>query len=189
MKKAGIKKGLADIQGEFPPERTSQKVAGRHKERRPKGSIPKGLVLPKEAYPLMLKDKARGMTLDAIGAKYGLSTNYVQNALATLFITNKVGREVLKGVHLENAIATGMKVRETIEDLSPMQAAIVSGISTQRYIDLERHTQSSPPDVDFTELKQVGQLLRGIRDDIGISTEGEDGEIIDIQTECSSNNV
>lgn len=177
LRKAGIKGGVAIRKGEWAEETRSKRIPGADKKR-PKGQAP--LQLPKETMVLMAKDKASGMTNMELSNKYGVSSSYIQHSLKTLFLTTKVGKEILKNVLLDNAVASGMRLRETVGDLQPMQAAIVTGIMTQRFIDLEKHTSATAPDMDLTELGQVGQILRDIRSEVHALPEHEEGAIIDV---------
>jgi hypothetical protein len=176
LKKAGIKGGIAIRRGEWAGESRPKHVPGADKVR-PKGKAP--LTLPKETLVMMAKDKSSGMSDKEISKKYAVSTSYIQASLKTLFLTTKVGKEILKGVLLDNAVACGMRVRETVDELQPMQAAIATGIMTQRLIDLDKHTSNQPPDMDLNELAEVGKFLREIRTEVMPLTDA-DAPIIDI---------
>lgn len=159
-----------------------KEIPGAPKKRHP-GS--KALVLSQDALLQMAKDRAGGSSMDELADKYSLSKGYVESALRTLFTNSAVGRDILKGVMLENAIATSMRVRETVGQLQPMQAVIASGITTQRFIDLEKHTANTPPEVDFAQLARVGDVLAQLGKELGIDPDSSEGEVIDIDADVS----
>lgn len=125
------------------------------------------------------KDKMAGATSKELAIKYDCSVKLIELALKHAFIATEKGKHVLKGILLENAVATGMKVKEGVEDLTTMQAAVVTGVMTQRFIELDKHMQgSNGADVDFNGLIEVGKILSGLDGII----EGEEGEspVIDV---------
>lgn len=134
----------------------------------------------------MAQDKAAGKTDKELAAKYAVSVSYVRDALQTLFVSNKQGREILKGVVLENAIASGMASREVIKDLQPMQKVLATGIFTQRFIDLDKHTQSAAPEVDFQALDRIGKTLDKLNRQVQGIDDDDDAQVIDINVEHES---
>lgn len=130
----------------------------------------------------MAQEKASGKADKQLAAKYGVSVSYVQDALRTLYLNNKTGREILKGVLLENAVACAMGVREEIGDLQPMQKVIATGVMTQRYIDLDKHTASVPAEVDYQALERIGAVL-GRLNKIASDVDDEENRVIDINVE------
>lgn len=180
LKKAGIVGGIAIRKNPWESDKPKG-ITGMPKDKPP--GERRLNQLPKETLILMAKDKASGLTDLQIADKYSVSNSYIQGAMRTLFMTSKIGREILKGVLLDNAVACGMRVRATVDELSPMQAVIATGVMTQRFVELEKHTQQAPPDVDFSELAQVGQILKDIRGSIGLIGNSVEGEIIDIQAD------
>lgn len=184
MKAAGMSGGVSmRRKGEWEkvvrPE--AKKIPGKAKPKKDKHKTD-ALALSTPTLVAMAKDKASGMTEKQMAVKYAVSARYVHEAMKTLFTATSTGREVLKNVLLDNAIATGMRVRATVDELSPMQSVIATGIMTQRFVDLEKHTQAAPPDVDFSELSQMGNLLRNIRESVGLDDDSH-GPIIDIEAE------
>lgn len=127
----------------------------------------------------MARDKAAGMSTASLSAKYGVSDNYVNQALNKLYVSSKTGREILKGVLLENALATGMVARSKVHELNGMQAIVASGIMTQRFIDLDKHTQNLPNTVDVSEVEKVGRMLNEMERK-AFPDAVETGNIIDI---------
>lgn len=198
MRKAGIVGGLSIRKEEHPWDKdrptkeqkqanqTNPYTAGMDKKR-PVGVGSKGkpskkaLAVTSAELMVMAKDKAGGMTNAELSEKYGVSEGYVGEALRTLFVRSRTGREILKGVLLENAVACGMRVRKTVDELTPMQAVVATGIMAQRFVDLDKHTQNQPPDINFDELNVMGAMLKDIRNSVGIGQ--TEGDVIDIQAE------
>lgn len=178
MKKAGIVGGITHRKGQWETERAPSKPAGKPTEKK-KGH---SLVLSLPVQMQMAKDKATGMSDKALAEKYSISIGYVHNALSTLFVKNSTARDILKNVLAENAIACGMRVRETVGELQPMQAAIATGIMTRNFIDLDKHSATIPTDVDFTELAGISELLSSLRGHVATPSDKE-GDIIDISGE------
>src|SRR5687768_17404622 len=174
MKKAGITNGVVVRTAAWQESRRDKTVPGKPKVR-PKGEKP--LQLSTETKLAMARDKAGGMTTAALADKYSVSESYIEHSLRTLFTQNAVGREILKGVLLDNAIASGMHVRANIGELQPMQAVIATGVMTQRFIDLDKHTQKQAPEIDTTTLSQVGEILKDIKESLG---NPDDQDVLDI---------
>lgn len=151
------------------------------------GKMKKALAISQSTTIQMAHDRAGGMLIKDIAMKYAVSDGLVSNSLQKLFISTKIGREILKGVLLENAIATGMHARSKVDQLNPMQATVAAGIFTDRFIALDKHTASQPMDVDFAELAEAGnaikelkELVGGIKDsERGVDVDGEDAIELD----------
>lgn len=156
---------LGRRKGEWELKREKTKTPGMDKVR-PKGE--RALALKKDEMLEMARDKAGGMSDKELSKKYAISEAYVRDSLKTLYLNNKMGREILKNVLLDNAIAGGMRVRETIGELNPMQSVVATGIMTQRYIDIDKHNSQQVNDVDIDELQQVGELLRDLNKAAGL---------------------
>lgn len=122
--------------------------------------------LSPDAIMAMARDKAAGATASSLSDKYGVSTSYINEALKTLFVSNAVGREVLKGVLLDNAIATGMQARAKISELSPMQSVAAAAVFTSKFIDIDKHDKDTPKDIDVSTLAKmsddVDKLVQGL---------------------------
>lgn len=129
----------------------------------------------------MAKDRAGGMLRKQLSVKYHVSESYIDNALQHLFINNKIGREILKGVLLENAIACGMHGRAKVEELNGMQALVGAGIMTSRYVELDKHTQSAPDEVDFSDIAKISENLKQINDYVGPLGQYAEGLVIDVE--------
>lgn len=112
----------------------------------------------------LMRDKAAGMSRKDIAEKYAISEGYVKEAFAKHYGRNEDGKKVLKGVLTENAIACGMKVAANVDALTPMQAAVATGIMTSRLIELEEHTAEHKEPIDFAEIAKVGKELSELRD-------------------------
>lgn len=121
----------------------------------------------------MARDKAAGRTNQELADKYAVSVGYVQDSLRQMFLKSSLGREILKGVILDNAVAAGMQARERMAELSPMQSVLATGIFTQRFIDMDKHDKDIPKEVDLSELMAVGRMLTGLQDSITLPSEGK----------------
>lgn len=134
----------------------------------------------------MARDKASGETLEAIAQKYGTAVTYVSEALRKLYTSNAHGREILKGILLENGIAFGMRAAEKIKELNGMQSVVASGIMVQRFIDLDKHNAASGAEADLAEVQRVGKRIADLENCVSvdgheISADGaEGGSIIDV---------
>lgn len=181
LRAAGIRGGVRR-KGEWERDR-DKKIPGVPKDKRKRGD--KKLDLPRTAIIAMAKDKVSGMTSAEIAAKYEVSNDYVEEALHRLYVTTKIGREILKNVLLENAVATGMHARANIKTMNGMQAAVATGIFTDRFVQLDKHIASQPIEVDFIELQQAGNALKELREMVGGVTERE-VPAIDIEAEVDS---
>lgn len=126
------------------------------------------------------KEKAGGAGTDYLAKKYGVSAKYIDDALHHIFISSKVGRELLKNVILENGIACGMRARAGVADLSPMQAIMATGIMSSKFVELDKHTASTPAEVDFTELQAIGENMKLIRESLGDLPDDSMDDVIDI---------
>lgn len=161
----GVRKG----QWQVEREAAAKQVPGKPKpnKKRTRAAIALSPQLMLEA----AKDKAAGMTNEMLATKYAVSEAYIGEALQRLYVRSDVGRQILKGVLLENAIATGMHARKNIESLSGMQATVAAGIFTDRFVQLDKHIASVPREVDFAEIAKVGQLLEELDAEVAIDPE------------------
>lgn len=112
----------------------------------------------------LMKDKMGGMSTKELAEKYAISEGYVKQAFAKKFMNRSEGREILKGVLMQNAVACGMHLTANIDKLQPMQAAIATGIMTSRLIELEEHSATHKDPIDFAEIANIGKELKEIRD-------------------------
>lgn len=168
----GIRKGEWQIVREGTPPGKPKKLSDRGKGHDP-------LAMSPEEHLSMVHDKAAGMTDKDIAEKYAVTAGFVNAALRKQYVNNTTGREILKGLLLDNAIAVGSKAATQIDELEPMQSMAATKLMTNAFIDLDKHSQSSPAVVDFTELAKMGEQLKGLNDlvtDLPTDTEG----IIDI---------
>lgn len=146
-----------------------------------KSGMKKRTNIPKSTMLSMAHDKAGGMTSAAIAQKYALSKCYVENSLQKLYINSKVGREILKGVLLEGAIATGMRAHDKIGDLTGMQSVLATSALTSRFIELDKHTINQPAEVDWAELAEATRDLAELRKELGVDEDNDkEPGIIDI---------
>lgn len=178
LKAADIHQGIARRKGDWELDREKQ-PAGKPNR---KSGKPHKLALTEQSKLQMAKDRASGMSEKELANKYSVSVTYVGEALRTLFVKSAIGRDILKGVLLDNAISCGMRVRATVDELSPMQSVIATGVMTQRYIDIDKHTQDIPKEVDFSELLEMGNLLKDLRGHAILPSE-KDKDFIDIEGE------
>ncbi len=179
---AGIQGGMPRRQGDWEKDR-EQRVPGQPVARKNKGTSSLVVPVSRKTMMEMAHDKASGMMDKQIASKYAVTLSYVQDALRTLYVSNKQGREILKGVILENAISCGMASRECVGKLQPMQKVIATGIFTQRFIDLDKHTQSAAPEVDFQALDRIGKVLDKMNRQVAGMDDDDETEIIDVSVE------
>lgn len=136
------------------------------------------LAVPREVIEAMAHDKETGMTTPALASKYGLAASYIDEALKHHYITSKEGRQTLKGVLLEGAIACGQQAKAKIDELNGMQSVVATGILTQRYIDLDKHMVDTPEEIDMSEIEKAGQLISSLDGTM-------EGHLIEDQKEAS----
>lgn len=137
--------------------------------------------IPPELSLEVAKELAGGATVDFLTKKYCVSDTYIRDSMNKLFVSSKVGREILKNVILENGIAAGMHARKTIGDLSPMQAIMATGIMSSKFVELDKHTAAQPAEVDFQELQKIGDNLKLIKESLGdLPEDMTDEDIIDV---------
>lgn len=179
LSKAGIEDGaVADTirKGQWQLER-DKRVAGAPKKGREKGE--RKFRLTEGEKENMIRDKAGGASNKNIARKYGLSERYVENAMAKNFVSTAAGASVLKGVLLEGAIATGMRVQEKLHELTGAQSVIATTALTAKFIDLDKHTAAQKKVIDFDELTSIGDDLRSLRAEVG--DDMDEPGIIDIE--------
>lgn len=139
------------------------------------------VAIPPELSLEVAKELAGGATVDFLSKKYCVSDTYIRDSMNKLFVSSKVGREILKNVILENGIAAGMHARKTIGDLSPMQAIMATGIMSSKFVELDKHTAAQPAEVDFQELQKIGDNLKLIKESLGdLPEDMTDEDIIDV---------
>lgn len=134
-------------------------VVERIEERKPDKS---GRVLTKispATVMSMAKDRAGGMTVSEISSKYSVSNTFIDDALKQLFIGNAVGREILKGVILDNAVAANMQAKAKMGELSPMQSVAAASVFTRNFIELDKHEKDTPKEIDVTKLNQMASTV------------------------------
>ncbi len=109
------------------------------------------------------QDKASGATVPALSEKYAVSISMIEDALQGVFIKSDKARALLKKVFAENSLACAMHTRARITDLSPMQAAVASGIFASKLIDLEKADEKKPSDMDSETVKEALNDLKALR--------------------------
>lgn len=166
-----LKKGAWQLEKE-----RNTKLGGDPRTTKPR-SAP--LALTEKSHAQIGLDKASGKEHGEIATQYGVAKGIVQKSVREKFVSNREGRETLKGVLLENAIAFGSQASEKIEELNGMQSVVAAGIMTQRYIDLDKHSSTVVDNADLDQIASVGRTiaeLEGMASSVG----EEVGEIIDI---------
>ena len=83
------------------------------------------------------------------------------------YVNTNDGRKVLESALLENAIASNVQFSRHVEELTPMQAAVATGIMTGKFIDIQKHNGETPVEVDLSTLSAMGDMLKDIRASIG----------------------
>lgn len=170
LKKVGIKGGV----------KATPKI--QKLEKLPIPGKPKGTNISKAltVQPMLksiVEDRIGGMTISEIAKKYSVSVGYLEHALGKAYISNQIGKEVLKSNLLENSIACAVHTRTKIEELTPMQAAVATGIFASRFVELDKHTQATGTEIDFSQIADIGESLKDLRK---LVSDDSEGKIIDI---------
>lgn len=183
LQAAGIHDGIKIRKGDWELE-LERRIPGAPKDKKKPGL---GKFQASENEMLsMAKEKAQGKTNRQIGDKYGFAATYVEAALRKLYVNNEKGREILKGVLLEGAIATGMRVQEKIRDLTAAQSVIATTALTAKFIDLDKHNSEQRKNIDYDELTGLGDDLRKLREAVGEDNDDEPS-VIDIEADVLKN--
>lgn len=170
-----IRKGAWQIARE-----SGAKVQGMPKLKRKSAAI----ALDEDSLLEMAREKAGGATNNQLAVRYGVGESYISEALKKLYISNSQGKEILKGIMLENAIGTSMQAGKKMSELTPMQSVMASSILTRTYIDLDKHTMNQPSEVDLTEIDKVGRLINELDEQVKAAGLKEQvGEIIDVSAQ------
>lgn len=132
--------------------------------------------IPEDMRLEIAKEMAGGATKEFVANKYGVSNSLVVRAMNQVWIGSAVGREILKNVILENGIAMGMQARDKMSELSPMQSVMATGIMSSKFVELDKHTSSTPQEVDFNQLQEIGEHLKQVADSLGVPPEEMDAD-------------
>ena len=116
---------------------------------------------------LMINDRLAGASQREVAEKYGVSERYIDAAMRRSYVNTNDGRKVLESALLENAIASNVQFSRHVEELTPMQAAVATGIMTGKFIDIQKHNGETPVEVDLSTLSAMGDMLKDIRASIG----------------------
>lgn len=147
-----------------------------------KGTKP--LALTDEEKHEMVMDRESGMTVPQLSSRYGVSRKYVADALKQGYVTMKEGKTALRGVLLEGALACGQQAKVKIDELNGMQSVVAAGIFTQRFIDMDKHLQESPEEVDMSDVEKAGALLSSLEtEQEGVLLEDHREATIDLDDE------
>lgn len=177
MKRAGIVAGVTLHKGKWQTEREKEQIPGQPKPNRKGAKHP----LPPHATEQIILAKAGGKSWDQTAQEFGVTKNLVAKRAKEHFINNRQGKEILKSVLLENGIAMASQASEKIEELNGMQSVVAAGIMTQRFIDLDKHTQNSPETIDLDEVAKVGRAIQELEQHLPtIEQLGLPDDIIDI---------
>lgn len=181
IKKATGGKGLVSVVRPkmeiLPPEVLKQKQDKKFGEVINKQYIGSVSKISQETVLALATDRANGMTTDQIASKYSVSTTYVAEALKFAFIHNEEARKILKGVLVDNAISAGMIVKEKMGELTPVQAAVVTGIMTSNYIKLDNHDKLVKEEEKVLDIGSIGHInsqLKQLNDLVSGSLENDD---------------
>lgn len=128
-------------------------------------------------------DRETGMTIPQLSEKYGVSAGFVDRAVKRHYVSAKDGKAALRGSLLEGAIACSEQAHTKIGELNGMQSAVAAGIFTQRFIDMDKHIQESPDEVDMSDVEKAGALLKSLEGEEGILLEDHKDAVIDLDTE------
>lgn len=174
FKKAGIPSGVVLRKGAWQKAKESNPAGSpkAHRDHSKRQIVP----LSPSVFEQAAHDKAGGKSWSQTAEATGLAQAYVEKAVKTKFINNQQGREILKASLLTNGIAFSEQATAKIEELNGMQSVVAAGIMTQRFIDLDKHSQNVPNSVDLEELAKVGRTIEEIESGITINP----SDIIDI---------
>lgn len=138
------------------------------------------LAATSEVQLAIARDRESGMTIRQVSEKYGVAASYVADAVKKHYVSARDGKAALRGVLLEGAIACGQQAHAKIEDLSGIQSVVATGIFTQRFIDMDKHIQETPDEVDMSDVEKAGALLKSLEGEEGILIEDHEDATIDI---------
>lgn len=128
---------------------------------------PRPLTASKEEQRIILKKKkVLGHSIAKIAKDHGLT----KSAVASLTSAERRGRidegngvALLRNQFLRVAIAANEQVETKIEDLAPKDAAVVAGIATSNFIELQKKAGSDPVKVQPHELASIAAALATVK--------------------------
>jgi transposase-like protein len=106
--------------------------------------------------------REEGQSVRQVAQEYGVSESLVERAVRRHYVSLKDGKQALRGVLLEGAIACGQQAKNKVEELNGMQSVVAAGIFTQRFIDMDKHIQESPEEVDMSDVEKAGALIASL---------------------------
>ncbi len=162
--------------GEWQLQREGNKLAGKLKKGK---TFRVATDISDETALLAATQIASGKTVAAVADEMACSENKLREAIGRKYIHNSKGKEILKGLLLEGAIATGQQAREKMPELSAMNSVVATGILTSKFIELDKHLTGTPQEIDFAELAGLGEELRELRKTINVVDTGV-GPVIDV---------
>lgn len=181
FKKVGIMHGVQLKKGKWQVEKEAKKkarVPGEPKKKQ-QGGEPY-VQTPENIGNAIVLSKASGKSWDQVAEEMGQSKVHVAKKAREHFINNQEGKQILKSVLLENAIAFGSQAGEKIEELNGMQSVVAAGIMTQRFVDLDKHDQNSNQTIDLEEVAKAGRLIEQLEQQIPIEATGIPEDVIDL---------
>jgi len=165
-------------------EKTVVKPQRIAKKKKMKKGTSQAIVLSDDALMQAARERASGESLPDLAKRYGISSGYLAQCLKRVYVNTDVGRQILKGMLLENGIVTAAHAQKKLNELTGMQAAVASGIFTSRFIELDKHIQTSPQKIDFAKLDTIMQTLNEL-DQLVAHDLDDDGDITDIEAEVT----
>lgn len=101
-----------------------------------------------------------GAGLHEVEDKYQLSRNSVSSALKMWFDTRESREEALANILLDNALTSGMIFKEKAHELSARDAALATGIYTERYTGFKKAQLTNfQPDIPINLVMQLDATL------------------------------
>lgn len=181
MKAAGIKGGVVLKTGAWKKAKDAgikNTDSGRPKTTKRRGGTD-AVQISDEVVMQMAIEKAGGSTTAELALRYGVSEGHVTNLIRKKYIDSRTGREVLKGILMHNGIAFAGQAAQKIEELNGMQSVVATGIMTQRWIDLDKHSATVNDSIDLDEVSRVGRLLKDLDGYVSVES-AVDNDSIDI---------
>lgn len=177
FKKVGVMNGVQLKKGKWQVEKEAKKkIPGDPKRKQGDQKPP----IPPNAANQIILAKAGGQSWEQVAQEFGVTKDLVARKAREHFINNQEGKQILKSVLLENAIAFGGQAGEKIEELNGMQSVVAAGIMTQRFVDLDKHDQNTNQTIDLEEVAKAGRIIEQLEQQLPTESLGIPEDIIDL---------
>lgn len=108
--------------------------------------------------------RAEGASLKDLKREFEIGEEDVRRVLKHKFVDGKTGRQKLRDLLLSNAIQLGAQTRAKASDMNGMQSAVATGIMTSKFIELDKHMQNQPEEIDNASLSEIAKELKDMND-------------------------